>query len=120
MEDHELRSKDTARYRRTNAGLVARKLTTYDHQRVDAVIGLDRIVGVLLDVVPRRRNQFLQDAGVGRCGVGGHLAREHLQHPEGVGEEPAGGCGVSPGRDQYVDDLPVLVDGAGRHSARPR
>jgi hypothetical protein len=29
-----------------------------------AVIGLDRIIGVLLDVVPRRRDQVVEDGGV--------------------------------------------------------
>jgi len=43
------------------------------------VIGLDRIVLVLLDVVPRRRHQFFEHGRVDRCGVGDHLARRHLR-----------------------------------------
>jgi hypothetical protein len=44
------------------------------------VIGLDRIIGILLDVVLRLRDQFFQDAGVDRGGVGDHLAgRKNLR-----------------------------------------
>jgi hypothetical protein len=31
------------------------------------VIGLDRVVGVLLDVVPRRGNQLVEHGWVDRC-----------------------------------------------------
>jgi hypothetical protein len=40
-----------------------------------AVIGLDRVVRVLLDVVPCLRDQLIQHAGVDRVGVGDHLAQ---------------------------------------------
>jgi hypothetical protein len=41
------------------------------------VIGLDRIVGVPLDVMPSRGDQFIEHAGVDRGGVGDHLAGGH-------------------------------------------
>jgi hypothetical protein len=44
-----------------------------------AVVSLDRVVGVLLDVVPRLRDQLVEHAGVDRGGGGDHLAGCHLQ-----------------------------------------
>jgi hypothetical protein len=41
------------------------------------MIGLNRIVRVLLDVVPRRRHEFVEYRRVDRCGVGDHLDRGH-------------------------------------------
>jgi hypothetical protein len=76
------------------------------------VIGFYRVVRVPLGVVPRRRHQFVQYSGVDRCGVRDHLPRDHLEGPERSGEESAGGCGVSSGGEQHVDDLAVLVDGS--------
>ena len=75
------------------------------------VIGLDRIVRVPFDVMPRRRDQLLKHARIDRGGVGDHLARRHLQHRQGAVEEPAGRGSVTAGGDKHVDDLPVLVDG---------
>jgi hypothetical protein len=46
-----------------------------------AVVGLDRVVGILLDVVPRRRDEVVEHGRVDRCGVGDDLVRRHLQHP---------------------------------------
>jgi hypothetical protein len=40
-----------------------------------AVVGLDRIVHVSLDVVPRLRDQLVEHPGVDRRGVGDDLAR---------------------------------------------
>jgi hypothetical protein len=74
------------------------------------VIGFDRFVRVLLDVVPRGGNQLSEHAGVDRRGVGDHFVRDDLQRVQRSGEEPARRCGVSTGRDQHVDDLAVLVD----------
>lgn len=45
------------------------------------VIRLDRIIGVLLDVMPHRRKQLLEHARVDRSSVGDHLARCHFQGP---------------------------------------
>jgi predicted transposase YbfD/YdcC len=44
-----------------------------------AVIGLDRIVRMALDVMPRLRHQFLEHSRVDRSGIGDHLDRLHLQ-----------------------------------------
>jgi hypothetical protein len=77
-----------------------------------AVISFDRVVRVLLDVVPRRRDQLLEHAGVDRGGVGDHLAGCHFQCRQRPSEEPPRGVSVPAGRDEYVDDLPVLVDGS--------
>ncbi|WP_345138332.1 hypothetical protein, partial [Dactylosporangium darangshiense] len=40
------------------------------------MVGLDRIVGVLLDVVPRPRDQLVKDRGIDRGGVG-NLCRDN-------------------------------------------
>jgi hypothetical protein len=74
------------------------------------VIGLDRIIGVLLDVVPRLRDQLVEHGGVDRGGVGDDLAGCHLQCRERSSEEPSGRVGVAACRDEDVDDLSVLVD----------
>jgi hypothetical protein len=58
------------------------------------VVGFNGVVGVLLDVVPRRRHQFVEHGGVDRCGAGHHLARDDLQDLERSGEESAGCRGV--------------------------
>ena len=76
-----------------------------------AVVGLDEVVGVLLDVVPGRGEEFVEYGGVDRGRVGDHLAGRDLQHPERPSEELPGRVGVTPHGDQDVDDLPVLVDG---------
>jgi hypothetical protein len=44
------------------------------------MVGLDRIVRVLLDVVPRRRNQLAEHTGVDGRGVGDH--RSPRSNPE--------------------------------------
>ena len=75
-----------------------------------AVIGLDRIVGVPFDVMPRRRDQFLEHGRVDGGRVGDDLARRHLQRGERSSEESPGGIGVAVSRDEHVDDLPVGVD----------
>jgi hypothetical protein len=75
-----------------------------------AVIGLDRIVRMVFDVMPRRRHQVLEHGRVDRGGIGDHLNRDHLQRRQGSLEEPAGRGGVPASGDQHVDDLPVLVN----------
>nr|WP_207232733.1 hypothetical protein [Micromonospora kangleipakensis] len=47
-----------------------------------AVIGLDRIVRVPLDVVPGRGDQVVEHRWVDRGGVGDDFAGRHLQHPQ--------------------------------------
>ncbi|GAB3832564.1 hypothetical protein GCM10027610_024920 [Dactylosporangium cerinum] len=76
------------------------------------MIGLDRIVGVPLDVMPRRRQQLVEHGRVHLRRVGDHLARHHLQRGQRSTEEPAGRSGVAAYRDEYVDDLAVLIHGA--------
>jgi hypothetical protein len=44
-----------------------------------SVVGLNRVVDVPLDVVPRRRDQFVEHDWVDRGGDGDHLGRDHLQ-----------------------------------------
>src|SRR6185369_16204281 len=75
------------------------------------VIGFDPVVCVLFDVVPGRRDQFLEDPRVDGCGVGDDLGRCHLHRGQRTPEEPAGGLPGSAGRHVHVDDLPVLVNG---------
>lgn len=57
---------------------------------------IDGVVGVLLDVVPRRGDQLVEDRRV-------HRGRRSAKAPPGCGGVPAG-------RDEPVDDLPMLVD----------
>jgi hypothetical protein len=66
------------------------------------VIGIDRIVRVPLDVMPRLWDELVEDGGSDGDGVGGHLGRSDLQR----GQRPAR---ESPGHAvQYRHDL---VDG---------
>jgi hypothetical protein len=74
------------------------------------VVSLDRIIGVLLHVVPGGRDELVEHARVDRGGVGDHLTGYHLQRRERPAEEPPGRIGVAARRYQHVDDLPVLVD----------
>jgi hypothetical protein len=61
--------------------------------------------------MPRRRCQVLDHGRVDRGRVGNDLDRCHLQRSESSLEEPARRGRIPAGRDQHVDDLPVLVDG---------
>ncbi len=55
------------------------------------MIGFNGVVGVLLDDVARgRQQQLIEHSWVGRCPVGGHLARAQAAL-EGAGEKPASG-----------------------------
>jgi hypothetical protein len=75
-----------------------------------AVVALDPIVGVPVGSVPRRWQQLLQHHRIGRCSVGDDLGGRDLGRADGLAEEPAGGTGVPPRGDKYVDDLAELVD----------
>ena len=55
-----------------------------------AVIGLDRIVGMVFNAVPRRRHQVLQDSRVDWGCAGDHLDWHHLHGVEGPLEGAAG------------------------------
>jgi hypothetical protein len=71
-----------------------------------AVVGLDAVVGVAFDVVPRRRNQLVEDCRIHRRRVGDHLGRSHLQCGQRPADEPVCRCGVAAGGDEHVDDRP--------------
>ncbi len=75
------------------------------------MVGFDRIVGVLLDVVPRRRQQLVENGRVDRRGVGDHFGRDDFQRVEGLGKESVGRGGVAADAQQHVDDLATLVNG---------
>ncbi len=77
-----------------------------------AVISFDAVVGVLLGAVPRRRQQLVEHGGVGRCLVGDHLRGRNRRGVDGAFEEPSRRRHIPPWRDEHVDDLPELVDGA--------
>jgi len=77
-----------------------------------AVVGFHPVVGVAFDVVPRRRDQFIEHHRVHRRSVGDHLGGTHLQHDHRPPEEPPCRHGVAADADEHVDDLAVLVDGA--------
>jgi hypothetical protein len=74
-----------------------------------AVIGFDRVVGVLLHDVPRLGHELVEHTRVSRGPVGGHLGRpsRRVQCP---GEEPAGCRHIPLRRREDINDLPVLVD----------
>jgi hypothetical protein len=55
-----------------------------------SMIGLDGIVCVLLHDMARGGQQLIEHSRVGRCPIGGHLARAWAVL-EGAGEEPASG-----------------------------
>jgi len=74
------------------------------------MVGLDPVVGVLLGSVPRRWQQLLQYDRVGRCEVGDNLDRRDFGGGDAVLEELVSSVGVSPCRDEHVDDLAGLVD----------
>jgi hypothetical protein len=76
-----------------------RRLTDLPNRSVSTARGR-----VLLDVMPRRRDQLIKDGGVERGGVREHIPRHHLlgaQHPD---EEPARCRCVPSGRQHHVDD----------------
>ena len=75
-----------------------------------AVVALDPVVGVPLGVVPRRREQLLQDHRVGRRLIGHDLARHGPGRADGPLKEPMGCPQITPWREQDVDDLPELID----------
>jgi hypothetical protein len=62
-----------------------------------AVISLDRIVGVLLDVVPCLRDRPVEDGGVDRGGVGDDLGWLDLQRRQRPTEESPGRMSVPAG-----------------------
>ena len=74
-----------------------------------AVIGFDRVVGVLLHDVPRLGHELVEHPRVSRGPVGGHLGRPS-RHAQGPGKELAGCRQIPLRRGQDVDDLSVLVD----------
>jgi hypothetical protein len=51
------------------------------------VVGLDPVIGVPLDVVPRRRPQRVEDPRVRGCPVGDDLGRRHTGGVPGALEE---------------------------------
>src|SRR4029450_8337601 len=75
-----------------------------------AVVSLDPVVGVLLSAMPCEWQQLLQYRWVHRRLIGGDLGGPDLGRADGPLEEPVGGRGISPSGDEYVDDLPELVD----------
>jgi hypothetical protein len=73
-----------------------------------AVIGFDRVVGVLLHDVPRLGHELVEHPRVRRGPVGGHLGRPS-RPAQGPGKELAGCRQIPLRRGQDIDDLPVLV-----------
>jgi hypothetical protein len=75
------------------------------------VIGLDHVVRVALDPVQRVRDQLIQDPWVDRGPVGSDLHRDG-SGAQRTSEELPRGCKITPGAEQDVDDLTMLVDRA--------
>ena len=73
------------------------------------MVGLDGIVRVLLEHVPSRRGDIVDDAWVDRCPVGRDLNRR-WPIGKGSGEERSRRSGITTLRDENVDDVAVLVD----------
>jgi hypothetical protein len=76
-----------------------------------AVVCFDGIVGVLLEDVPGAGRELVDQSWVDRCAVGRDLDR-YGGAGERTGEEGPRSFGVAAGREQDVDDLTVLIDGA--------
>src|SRR4051812_50046923 len=78
------------------------------------MIGFYRVVGVLLDVVPRRGAGLSQHAGIDRRGVGDHLVRDHLERAQrpGISGERAGPS-AGPAVAAASDRIGVLAATAG-------
>jgi hypothetical protein len=74
------------------------------------VVGLNPVVGVLLGVVPRRRQQLFQDDRVGRRLIGHDLAWHGPRRADSPLEESTGRPQIAPWRDEHIDDLPELID----------
>ncbi|GAB3865623.1 hypothetical protein GCM10027610_116020 [Dactylosporangium cerinum] len=77
-----------------------------------AVVCFYPVVGIPFDVVPRRRNELIEDSRIHRRRVSDHFGGSHLQHGHRPAEEPSCRGGVAAGGEEHVDDLPVLVDSA--------
>ncbi|MEV1286148.1 hypothetical protein [Micromonospora sp. NPDC049679] len=69
------------------------------------VVGLDRIVGVLLDVVLCRGDQVVAHAGAASVptSLGVTFSARSARW-----KKPAGRRGITADRDEHVNDLPVL------------
>ena len=74
------------------------------------MVGFDG-VGVLLDPVQRVRDKLVQDTRVDQGPVGSDLHRDGSGAQRSGEEHPRGG-NITPGAEQGVDDLTVLVDRA--------
>jgi hypothetical protein len=75
------------------------------------VIGLDNIVRVSLEHVPRLRCELLDHSRVDRSPVGRDLHR-HRAPRQCSGEEGTSGAGIAAFGEQHIDDLAVLIDGS--------
>ena len=73
------------------------------------MIGLDRIIGVLLDDMACSRQHLIEHPRVGGRPVGGHLSRSRAVF-ESTAEKAASGSQIPFFGDQNVDDLPELID----------
>jgi hypothetical protein len=75
------------------------------------VVGFHRVIRVLLKEVPSAGQQIVDNPRVNRRSVGGDL---HRGWPESLraGEECPCGRTITAFRDQFVDDLAVLIDRA--------
>jgi hypothetical protein len=74
-----------------------------------AVIGSNRVVGVLLHDVARLGHELVDHTRVRRGPIGGHLGRPS-RRAQGPGKELAGSRQIPLRRGQDIDDLPMLVD----------
>src|SRR3954469_9587887 len=84
-----------------------------------AVVGLDRVVLVLLEVLPCREEPVHQALRIKRRGVGDDFGARHLERPQCPGGEPAQATASRRAREEHVD-YPGRVGGHGRRGTRPR
>ena len=66
-----------------------------------AVIGLDALVFIAFDVMPRGGNQRFDDPQVDRRSIGDDVGRRHLQRGQRPAEEQACGVAVAPFRHHH-------------------
>ena len=76
-----------------------------------SMVGLHPVVAVLLQDVTSTRNEFVEHPRIHRRPVGRHLDRRRAVRQR-AGEERPRRRAVATLRDQDVDDLAVLIDGA--------
>jgi hypothetical protein len=84
-----------------------------------SVTGLHRVIGVLLNVVKRPRQDLVEHGRIVPGSIGHHLGRRSPGRLHRRRKEPPGGKGISAGRDQHVDNWPNWSTARYKAEAQP-